>query len=117
MAETRSRLAMLILGIVVLTLLVAFGSASLALWLAGDWEEYEPGIKLTLRIMWGTWLVVFVATVLTHLTMVGWRFRKARPDEGPAALMRAIAEGMKPSAWLKTGATSFTITVILVSLF
>jgi hypothetical protein len=117
MAESGSRLALLILGIVVLTLFVAFGSASLALWLAGDWDDYAWGMTLTLKIMWGTWLLVFVATVLTHLTMVGWHFRKARPGEGPAALMRAIAEGMRPSSWMKTGATSFTITVVLVSLF
>ena len=50
MAESGSRLAILILVIVVLTLLVAFGSASLALWLAGDWEEYAWGMTLTLKL-------------------------------------------------------------------
>ena len=74
MSGSRSRLFYLIAGVVVLTLLVAFGSASLALWLGGDWEDYGWGLTLTLKIMWGTWLVLFVALGLTHLTAVGWRF-------------------------------------------
>jgi hypothetical protein len=116
MADPRGRLATLIVSIVLLTLLAAFFSASLALWIAGDWKQYGSGLDLTLRIMWGSWLVLFVAALLTYATFVGWHFRKARPNEGPTALMQAIAAGMKPSAWLKTGATSFTITVVLVSL-
>src|SRR5439155_20145205 len=116
MADRRGRLAILIVTVVLLTLLVAFGSASLALWLAGDWDRHERGLTLTLKIMWGPWVVLFVAALLTYATFMGWKFRKARPGEGPAALMRAIAEGMKPSAWLKRGPDSFTITVVLVSL-
>jgi len=117
MAESRGgRLATLIVTIVLLTLLVAFGSASLALWRAADWQRFRWGLTLTLKIMWGTWLVLFVAALLTHATIVGWKFRKARPGQGPAALLRAIREGITPSAWLKRGPDSFTITVVLVSL-
>jgi len=116
MADPRGRLAILIVTIVLLTLLVAFSSASLAIWLAADWQRFAWGLTLTLKIMWGSWLVLFVAALLTYATFIGWKFRKARPNEGPAALMRAVAEGMKPSAWLKRGPDSFTITVVLVSL-
>lgn len=116
MADSRGRLARLIVTLVLLTLLLAFGSASLALWLGGDWTHYERGLILTLKIMWGTWVVLFVAALLTYATIMGWKYRKARPNEGPAALLRAIKEGIHPSAWLKTGPTSFTITVVLVSL-
>ena len=116
MAVSRYQLATLIVTLVLLTLLVAFFSASLVIWIAADWERYAWGLELTLRIMWGTWLVLFAAALLTYATFVGWHFRKAHPGEGPRALAQAIARGITPAAWLKTGATSFTITVVLVSL-
>jgi hypothetical protein len=116
MAVSRGRLATLIVSLVLMTLLFAFFSASLALWLGGDWGRYRQGLTLTLKIMWGSWLVLLTAALLTGATIMGWRYRKARLSDAPAALARAMAEGMKPSALLKTAAISFTITVILVSL-
>ncbi len=116
MALSRSRLAALITNIVVLTLLVAFAIATLVLRLAGDWEAHAWGLTLTLKIMWGSWLLLLATVVLTRVTIAGWRFRKLRPGEVPAALRRAIADGIKPASLFKTGTTSFTITVVLVSL-
>jgi hypothetical protein len=116
MAVSRGKLAALIVTLVLLTLLFAFFSASLAIWLGGDWGRYRQGLTLTLKIMWGSWLVLLAAALLTYATIMGWRYRKARLSDAPAALRRALAEGMKPSALLKTTAISFTITVILVSL-
>ena len=116
MAVSGGRLATLIVSLVLMTLLFAFFSASLAIWLAGDWARYGQGLTLTLKIMWGSWLVLFAAALLTAATIMGWRYRKARLSDAPAAMARALAEGMKPSALLKTAAISFTITVILVSL-
>src|SRR5262245_26024414 len=116
MADTYSRQGILISVIVLATVFAAFGLATVLLWLFGDWARYGWGMTLTLRIMWGSWVVGFVATFLTHATIAGWRFRKARPGEGPRALAQAIAAGIRPSAWYKTPATSFTITVVLVSL-
>lgn len=112
-----SRLASLIVAIVLLTLFVAFVITSIVMGLMGDWKEHALGLKLTLKIMWGTWLTGLVAAILTYVTAYGWRFRKLRPGEGPAALLRNLKEDIKPSSWFKSGATSFTITVILVSLF
>src|SRR5438105_9903707 len=117
MALSGSRLAALISTIVLLTLLVAFGIATLVICLAGDWDEDARGLMLTLKIMWGTWFVAVAATALTRVTIFGWRFRKLRPGEGPTALAKALAAEIKPASWFKTGATSFTITVVLVSLF
>jgi hypothetical protein len=117
MALTRTQLAGLILAIVLVTLLVAFGFASLVLALWGDWVNYSNALSLTNRIMWGTWVVATTATVLTFVTMFGWRFRKLRPGEGPRALARALAAEIKPASLFKRGSTSFTITVVLVSLF
>lgn len=117
MIVSGSRLASLIIAIVLLTLFVAFGITNAIMVMMGDWEEHEVGLKLTLKIMWGTWLTALVAALLTYVTAFGWRFRKLRPGEGPAALWRDLAADIKPSSWFKSGATSFTITVILVSLF
>ncbi len=111
-----SRLFALISSIVLLTLAVAFGIVTLVLWLAGDWEEYSWGLWLTLKIMWGTWLIATAAITLTRVTMFGWQFRKLRPDAGPRALAMALAAEIKPASWFKSGSTSFAITVVLVSL-
>ncbi len=117
MALSRSQLAGLVSTLVLATLFVAFGIASLVLALAGNWYEYSRALTLTLKIMWGTWFIATAATILTFVTMFGWRFRKLRPGVGPAALARALAAEIKPASWFKRGSTSFTITVVLVSLF
>src|SRR5205085_1421402 len=44
-------------------------------------------------------------------------FRKLRPGKGPTALAKALEAEIKPASWFKRGWTSFTITVVLVSLF
>jgi hypothetical protein len=116
MADTYSRLGILLSVIVLGTVFAAFGLATVLLWLFGDWNRFAFGMTLTLKIMWSGWVVGFVATFLTHATISGWRFRKAHPGQGPRALAQAIAAGIKPAAWYKTPATSFTITVVLVSL-
>jgi hypothetical protein len=112
-----SRLAFLIVAIVLLTLFIAFTITSVIMGLMGDWEDHSDGLELTLKIMWGAWLTALAASFLTYVTAFGWRFRKLRPGEGPAALWRDLAADIKPSSWFKSGATSFTVTVILVSLF
>lgn len=116
MADTYSRQGILISVIVLASVFAAFGLATLLLWMFGDWNRFAWGMTLTLKIMWGSWVIGFVATFLTHAGIAGWRFRKAHPGEGPRALMQAIAAGIKPAAWYKTPATSFTITVVLISL-
>ena len=116
MAKSRSSLAALISNIVLLTLLVLASLTTLLLWLAGDWEKYGWGLGLALKAVWGLWLIAVVATFLTRATIVGWHHRKAHPSEWPAALYKAFSEGGRPPSWFKSGAASFTITVILVSL-
>ena len=116
MAKSRSSLAALISNIVLLTLLVLAAISTLVLWLVGDWEQYGWGLGLALKIVWGLWLIAFVATFLTRATIVGWHHRKAHPSEWPTALYKAFSEGGRPPSWFKSGAASFTITVILVSL-
>jgi hypothetical protein len=111
------RLATLISVLVVLTLFVGCFSATLALALAGNWDKHRFGMTLALKVMWGVWLLLLVATVLTHVTAYGWRFRRGSPRAWGAALYRTVREGAEPPAWFHSGRSSFTITVILVSLF
>ena len=99
------------LGVIIL--FVAMAIASACLWGLGDWDAHEFGLTLTLRILWGVWLVVLIATVLTRVTLFGWSFRNyLRLDEVTVPLPRRAAT----APWYKSGATSFTITVAIVSL-
>lgn len=116
MIGRRSRLALIVCILVVYTVLVAISSASLVLWIVGDWEAHRWALTLTLKIMWGSWAVLLAATVLTWVTIFGWRFRRALPDQAPLGLLRSIQAGEKPPAWAKNGWSSFTFTVVLVSL-
>jgi len=116
MSDPRAKLTMLILSIVVLSLLTTCVVTTVFLWVFGDWENHTWGMQLTLKVMWGVWLAVLVATFLTYVTMFGWHFRRPQPSEWPKALMRAWKEGVKPPAWFKSPSASFTITVVLVSL-
>ena len=115
MAESRHRLVTLILLVVVLTLLSACVATTIALAAAGNWEKHARGMTLALKIMWGIWALLAVATILTHLTMFGWRFRHG-PRQWPSAIYQTIKEGVEPPTWFKSGKTSFTITVVFVSL-
>src|SRR5262245_43919409 len=117
MSDPRAKLTMLILSIVVLSLLTTCVVTSVFLWVFGDWENHAWGMELTLKVMWSIWLAVLVASFLTYVTMFGWHFRRPHPSEWPKALMRAWSEGVKPPAWFKSPSASFTITVVLVSLF
>ena len=116
MAKSRSSLTALISNIVLLTLLILAALTTVLLWLVGDWQKYGWGLGLVLRIVWGLWLLAFAATFLTRATIVGWHHRRAWPSEWPAALYKAFSEGGRPPSWFKSGAASFTITVILVAL-
>lgn len=100
-----------ILGVV--ALFVAVSIASACLWWLGDWENYAWGLTLTLRILWGVWLVVLTALILTRVTIFGWSFRNyLRLDAAGTTLPRRPAT----APWYKSGVTSFAITVFIVSL-
>ena len=108
---------MLILTLVVLSLLTTCIVTTVFLCVFGDWENHAWGMQLTLKVMWGVWLLVVVASGLTYVTMFGWHFRRPHPSEWPKALMRTWKGGVKPPAMFKSASASFTITVVLVSLF
>lgn len=116
MPKSRSSVVALVINIALVTLLFAAVLVSAILGLAGNWQKHDSGLSLALKILWGVWLVLFVANLLTHATIAGWKFGRPRPSEWPAALRKAFAEGVRPPSWFKGRAASFTITVVLVSL-
>src|SRR5262245_18074719 len=69
---------------------------------------------MALQIVWGSWIVACLATVLTKVTIFGWTFRKyfRWPGEGRPAGAR-IRPTRAP--WVKSAATSFSFTVAMVS--
>jgi hypothetical protein len=116
MAERRPNLASSIVTIATLIHLIGVVIATACLWWFGNWEEYGSGLRLTLRILWGVWIVNAVAAVLTRVTIFGWSFRRYfRLDEnGPPTQPLPVRPTRAP--WYKSGKVSFSSTVILVSL-
>src|SRR5438046_2791071 len=104
-----------IASLVVLLLLAGTVIASLCLWYLGDWEEHGWALTLTLRILWGSWIVVCLGTILTRVTIFGWSFRQyfRWPGDGRPPWAR-----FRPSRapWSKSGKASFSITVAMASL-
>jgi hypothetical protein len=117
-----------ILTWVVLAHLLATGVATLCLLQLGDWERYRGGLDLTLRIIWGCWIVHLLATVLTSVTIFGWSFRRyfrwsetmlPGPPPEPIAADSLPRKGpLRPARapWKKSPLASFSITVVLVSI-
>lgn len=99
-------------SIVLLALFLVIGIASGMIWWTGDWEQYAWGLTLTLRILWGSWFVLALVTYLTRVTIFGWSFRRYfrwAEDNMPAWTR------FRPSKapWSKSGAVSFSFTVLL----
>jgi hypothetical protein len=117
MSEGRPSKAPIISTMVVVVLACAAGVASLLLYLLGNWEEYAWALTLTLRIIWGCWLVTFLATLLTRVTIFGWTFRRyfPRPPEAPTPPGGVVPRPTQ-APWPKSGAASFSITVVMASL-
>jgi hypothetical protein len=106
-------MARLISNLGVVVLFVAMAIASACLWWLGDWESHEWGLTLTLKILWGVWLVALTGLILTHVTIFGWSFRNyIRPNQAGQPLPRRPAT----APWYKSGVASFTTTVFIVSL-
>jgi hypothetical protein len=119
MSEQRSHPARVVSTAVVLVLLGATIMTSLLLWFLGDWEKRGWGLTLTLRILWGCWAVTFLATVLTRVTIFGWNFRRYfrwAPGGEQRKLVHEAGGRLIRAPWYKSGAASFSITVVLVSL-
>jgi hypothetical protein len=115
MGEQRSSKARLITTLVVVILLAVTLVATACLWLLVDRERYGWGLTLTLRILWGVWIVTWLAIILTRVTIFGWSFRRyfRWPEDGPPPQQ---APRPTRAPWNKGSKTSFSITVVMVSL-
>jgi hypothetical protein len=105
-----------IVTLVALVHLVGVAIATVCLWWFGNWERYRDGLTLTLRILWGVWMVHALSAVLTRVTIFGWNFRRYfRLDENGSPESLPVRPTRAP--WFKSGKVSFSTTVVLVSLF
>jgi hypothetical protein len=113
MAERRSNKAGWITTLMVACILGAAAITSTVL----GW-----GLSLAERIVWGCCLVAALAVILTRVTIFGWNFRRyfRWPQEGGGPPAPPPPPGVLPrparAPWGKSGAASFSITVVLVSL-
>jgi hypothetical protein len=102
----------------VAALLAGSAITTIVLWQFGDWEQHDWALTLTLRIVWGCWLAICLATILTQVTIFAWYFRRYfrwPEDAGPPPEPVSVPRPVK-APWPKSGAASFAITVVLVSL-
>jgi hypothetical protein len=106
--------------LVVIALLGAVVAATLLIWWLGNWEAHAWALTLTLRILWGCWLVTSLAIILTRVTIFGWYFRRYFRLPGGAPPIPIVRPSQQPrparAPWYKPGKASFSITVVLVSL-
>src|SRR5262245_11279440 len=116
MADPRPSKVNLIFSLVVLALFVGTVVATVLMVVIGDWDSHAWGLKLALRITWGCCAVVFLALVLTRVTIFGWNFRRyLRWPGGPAKAPPNVPRRPAAAPWYKSPAASFTITVVMVS--
>jgi hypothetical protein len=102
---------------VVLALFAGTVVATVLLVVLGDWNSQAWGLKLALRITWGCCAVVFLALLLTRVTIFGWSFRRyLRWPGGPAKAPPTVPRRPAAAPWYKSPATSFSITVVMVSI-
>jgi hypothetical protein len=115
MAQWKPTRAGWIVMLVAFCHLIAVLIATACLWWLGNWERYSGGLTLTLRILWGVWVVHALGALLTNVTIFGWNFRRYFRLEGSSG---PPAPPLRPTKapWYKSGKVSFSITVILVSL-
>src|SRR4051794_18313732 len=76
MAEQRPSKAGWIASLIALIHLVITAVAHLVLVTFVDADRYGEGLWLTLRIIWGCWIVHVLALLLPRVPLFGWTFRR-----------------------------------------
>ncbi len=119
MLEIRSTKSGFVTAIIAGSFLAVAIVATILIWCFGDWQNYAWPFDLTLRILWGCCIVAVVATTLTRVTIIGWRFRNyfrtAEHTSPPPDPVGAGTRRPTIAPWSKSGALSFSMTVSLVA--
>jgi hypothetical protein len=100
---------------VIAALLVASLAVTVCLYLFVDSAETHPRLTLTFRILWGCWIVVLFALILTRVTIFGWSFRRYFRWDEPSPPPQTTPRPTR-APWIKGGKSSFGFTVAMVSL-
>ena len=66
-------------AIILWILLGAAVASTVCILLVGDWE----GSKNLLKVVWGTWWVLCIGTVLTRVLIFGWQMKRAAERQSP----------------------------------
>jgi MFS family permease len=119
MLEIRSTKSGFVTAIIAGSFLAFSIVATLLICWLGDWQNYGWALGLTLRILWGCCIVALVATTLTRVTIIGWRFRRyfrtAEQTPPPPDPVGVGTRRPTVAPWYKSGILSFSMTVSLVA--
>jgi magnesium-transporting ATPase (P-type) len=119
MLEVRSTKSGFVTAIIAGSFLAVAVVATILIWWLGDWQNYAWPLDLTLRILWGCFVVALAATTLTRVTIIGWRFRRYfRTAEQATPPPDPVGVGTRRptiAPWYKSGVLSFSMTVSLVA--
>jgi uncharacterized membrane protein len=119
MLEVRSTKSGFVTAIIAGSFLAVAVVATALIWWLGDWQNYAWPLDLTLRILWGCFIVALAATTLTRVTIIGWNFRRYfRATEHATPPRDAVGVGTRRptvAPWFKSGILSFSMTVSLVA--
>src|SRR5205807_470740 len=77
----KSASASFTITVVLVSLFGAAFLASLCLWIIGDWSEGGGPLLVAIKIIWGTWWVLAIATVLVRVAIFGAHRRRARQEK------------------------------------
>jgi uncharacterized membrane protein len=119
MLEIRSTKSGFVTAVIAASFVGVAVVATVLIWCFGDWQNYAWPLDLTLRILWGCCIVAVVATTLTRVTIIGWRFRRYfRTAEHATPPPDPVGVGTRRptvAPWYKSGILSFSMTVSLVA--
>ncbi len=119
MLEVRSTKSGFVTAVIAGSFLAVAVVATVLIWQLGDWQNYAWSLDLTLRILWGCFIVALAATTLTRVTIIGWRFRRYfRTAEQTTPPPDPVGVGTRRptvAPWYKSGILSFSMTVSLVA--
>jgi len=81
----KSSSASFAITVVLVSLFGAAFLASVLLWVIGDWSGGSGPLVLTLKIVWGSWWVLAIATVLVRVAIFGNQWKRGQQQKAGEA--------------------------------